>query len=135
MFTDAPKHGIPFLYFKTNGVKSRTIHQSYLQKDVQTTPQIIARPTVTKLLALQAQKGMQQHNKSYPLLQVGFLQILNLNVLNCHAEKTRTGGFFSLLCNTLYAPNNSKEVIAADYLEYLTPLTCTSIFPTLSLQR
>lgn len=89
---------------------------------------------MTKLFGLEAQKGMQQRNKSYPLLQVRFLQILNLNVLNCHAEKTRTGRFFSLLSNTLYVPNNSKEVIAADYLEYLTPLTCTSIFPTSSLQ-
>lgn len=50
---------------------------------------------MTKLFSLQAEKGMQQHNKSYPLLRVRFLQIFNLSVLNCHSQKTRTGGFFS----------------------------------------
>lgn len=41
---------------------------------------------------------------------------------------------FPFLYHTRYVPNNSKEIIEADNLEYLTLLACINIFPISSLQ-
>lgn len=43
-------------------------------------------------------------------------------------------GFFPFLYHTLYVPNNSKEIVDADNLEYLILLVCINIFPISSLQ-